>query len=120
MPQVIPGNYRLEVRVAAELGPQGDLMVEFRGAWDRYRRVNDGLEAVLGQPTRLERLEASAALEFGFDGATGTVERLGRIRQILRTLNRDGSRSSRAQPRSKERCASSRYTSCPCPTDTTG
>jgi hypothetical protein len=84
VPQLGPGNYRLEVRVTAELGPQDSLRVEFRGPWERYRRFKDGLEAVLGQATRLE---TSAALECGFDGGTRTVERLGTIREVLRTLN---------------------------------
>ena len=84
VPQLGPGSYRLEVRVTAELGPQDSLRVEFRGPWERYRRFKDGLEAVLGQATRLE---ASAALECGFDAGNGTVERLGTVRDVLRTLN---------------------------------
>jgi hypothetical protein len=84
VPQLGPGTYRLDVRVTAELGSQDSLRVEFRGPWDRYRRLKDGLEALLAQALRLE---ASAALEVGFDGGTGTLERLGTVREVLRTLN---------------------------------
>jgi len=84
IPQLGPGTYRLDVRVTAELGPQDSLRVEFRGPWDRYRRFKDGLEGLLAQAVRLE---VSAALECGFDGGAGTLERLGTVREVLRTLN---------------------------------
>jgi hypothetical protein len=84
VPQLGSGTYRLEVRVTAELGPQDSLRLEFRGPWDRYRRFKDGLEALLAQAVRLD---ASATLECSFDGGTGTLERLGTVREVLRTLN---------------------------------
>jgi hypothetical protein len=84
VPQLGSGTYRLEVRVTAELGPQDSLRLEFRGPWDRYRRFKDGLEALLAQAVRLD---ASATLECSFDDGTGTLERLGTVREVLRTLN---------------------------------
>lgn len=84
VPQLGPGSYRLDVRVTAELGPGDVLRVEFRGPWDRYRRLKDGLEVLLGQATRLE---AQAAIECGFDNDGGTVARLMAIREVLRSLN---------------------------------
>ncbi|MDR7420480.1 MAG: DUF499 domain-containing protein [Armatimonadota bacterium] len=84
VPQLGSGTYRLDVRVAAELGAADSLRLEFRGPWDRYRRLKDGLEALLAQAARLD---ATAALECGFDGEGGTAARLTTIRDVLRTLN---------------------------------
>lgn len=84
VPQLGAGAYRLEVRVTAEFGPGDSLRVEFRGPWDRYRRFRDGLEGLLAQAARQE---ATAALEWSFDGGAGTPERLTTARDVLRTLN---------------------------------
>jgi hypothetical protein len=84
VPQLGPGSYRLDVRVTAELGPGDALRLEFRGPWERYRRLKDGLEGLLGQAARLD---AQAALECGFEGDGGTVARLMQIREVLRSLN---------------------------------
>ncbi len=84
VPQLGPGSYRLDVRVTAELGPGDALRLEFRGPWDRYRRLKDGLEGLLAQAARLE---AQAGIECGFDNEGGTVARLMTIREVLRSLN---------------------------------
>lgn len=83
VPQLGPGSYRLDVRVTAELGPGDSLRLEFRGPWDRYRRLKDGLEVLLSQAARLE---VETGLECGFDD-DGTVARLMAIREVLRSLN---------------------------------
>jgi hypothetical protein len=83
IPQLGLGTYRLEVRVTAQLGPADNLRLEFRGPWDYYRRLKDGLEGLLSQASHLE---ASAALECGFEGGDGSVTHLTAIREILRTL----------------------------------
>lgn len=84
VPQLGPGSYRLDVRVVAELGPDDLLRLEFRGPWDRYRRLKDGLEGLLGQAARLE---VETGLECDFNGGGGTVARVMAIRDVLRSLN---------------------------------
>lgn len=84
IPQLGPGSYRLEVRVGAEFA-EGDLLrLEFRGPWDRYRRLRDGLEALLGQATRAD---VSACLEWAFGEDGGSLEQLETLREVLRNLN---------------------------------
>jgi hypothetical protein len=84
VPQLGPGNYWLEVRIAAEFGDPGVLRLEFRGPWDRYRRLKDSLEALLGQA---QRAELDAGLVCDFDAQGGAGERLEALRDVLRTLN---------------------------------
>jgi hypothetical protein len=85
VPQLGPGEYRLELVITAEFGATGgSLRMEFHGPWDRYRRVKDGLEAVLGQASDLST-RAVLHCRFGDPGADAT--RLATIRDVLRALD---------------------------------
>lgn len=84
VPQLGPGQYRLEVRITAEFGGPDSLVVEFRGPWERYRRLKDSLEGLLSQA---ERLEATASLKCAFADPGCDVARLGEIRDVFRALD---------------------------------
>jgi len=84
VPQLGPGEYRLEVRVIAEYGSGDHLRFEFKGPWEQYRRMKDALEGALSQA---ERLETRATLECRFVHAGCDASRLAEMREVLRDLD---------------------------------
>ncbi|MBE0467310.1 MAG: hypothetical protein IBX71_08845, partial [Candidatus Desulforudis sp.] len=84
VPQMGPGGFNLDVKAAADFGTKEDLRLEFRGPWERYRRLKDVTDPLFRQAGRFH---VNASLTIGFAEGEGSPDRLNSIREVLRTLN---------------------------------
>jgi len=84
VPQLGQGAYHLELRAAAEFRGADRLVVDFRGPWERYRRLKDAVEGLLREASRIE---TRATLECRFGESGCDAARLGEVRDILRALD---------------------------------
>ncbi|GIW50768.1 MAG: hypothetical protein KatS3mg081_0123 [Gemmatimonadales bacterium] len=84
VPQLGAVTCWLEVHATAEFGGGESFRIDFRGPWERYRRLKDALEGLLKEANRLE---TTAALECRFGEPGCDAVRLGEIRDVLRPLD---------------------------------
>ncbi|MDR7416919.1 MAG: DUF499 domain-containing protein [Armatimonadota bacterium] len=84
IPQLGPGTYHVELRVTAEFDGADRLLVDFRGPWERYRRLKDVVEGLLREASAIE---TRATLECRFGDAGCDAARLGEVRDVLRALD---------------------------------
>jgi hypothetical protein len=83
IPQLGPGQFRLELTAAAEYDGRDSLKVDFRGPWERYRELKDALVSTL---EKAPRGTLRASLEWRAVTYL-TTEALGRARDVLRHLD---------------------------------
>lgn len=94
IPQLGSGDYRVEVRVSAEYPDRDCLVVDFRGPWERYRRLKDVVDGLVKEASRVEM---RATLECRFADAGANPARLSEVRDVLRALDL-GHLEVRAEP----------------------
>ncbi len=94
VPQLGPGQFRLDVAIAAEFDEGGEMKLHFRGPWERYRELKD---AVVSALQHASRVDVRAGMQFrrreGF-----TADALVRMRDILRPLELGGVRVTAEPP----------------------
>jgi hypothetical protein len=83
VPQLGPGEFRLDLVVTAEFEEGGGMKLEFKGRWERYRELKDALVSSLQRATRAD---VRATLDCRGREAL-TAGGLGRFRDVLRHLD---------------------------------
>lgn len=99
IPQLGKGQFQVELALTTEFGAEESMKIEFRGGWDRYRRLKQVSDA-FGQEASRVSARMTVTADFP-DGLPLDDQQYQTIRDVLTSLNM-GRLTVRAEPANEE------------------